>query len=78
MSSTPLNKIKDKQKPMESHEKQEYHRLLEEELLENQKTNPGCLEEEHFQGKAHECGMLASSLQSKEPSQDKKSSAYHQ
>ena len=50
-----------------------YHRLLEEELLENQKTNPGRLEEEHFQGEAHERGMLASSLQSKELSLDKNS-----
>lgn len=45
------------------------HRLSEEELVENKTTNPGHLEKEHFQRKG--C-LLASSLQSKEHSLDKK------
>lgn len=70
MSSTPLNKTKDKQKPMESHKKK-HHRPLEEESLENQ-NKPWALGEEGCRGEAREAGCCFL-LQSKELSLDKNS-----
>lgn len=70
MSSTPLNKTKDKQKPMESHKKK-HHRPLEEESLEHQ-NKPWSLGEEGCQGEAREAGCCFL-LQSKELSLDKNS-----
>lgn len=65
MSSTPLNKNKVKQKPVESCEKQEIPQAFRGRVIQKQKKppNPGHLEAERFQGEAQKCGMFPSSLQ---------------
>jgi len=74
MSSTPHSKIKDEQKPVESHEKQEIPQAFRGRVTGKIKKNTlDAIEEECFQGETREHGMVASFLQDKELSLDKNS-----